>query len=474
MKMSENENVQSAGPKPLTMKTKLLYGFGDFCFATMSSVESFFFNFFLTNIAEFGMGIVTTIAMITSMVDAALSWIYGGIINAVKPGKFGRYRTWLITLPWIVPFLYAFEFLKIGDGPTAYVLVTLGFIVSHIVWNIPWVANVTLISACGGTPAGRAIMSSSRATWNHISGITFSYIGLPLATFLGPIIGEHNRFGGLAFVTGWMMVLGYFVNFLATSGMEVIETGETAKKKSATKASVGDMAKSLFQNSHLVCLMLADIPRWILRFVSMATIAYYFTYVAQNMALMPIYMLIAHGFGNVGGALLSGVLAKKLSGRNALITCYSVMITGLLLVYFNYASPWAVIIIMCIVNLGTGFCSAAAIACYADTAVYAQWKTGADARGWIMGLNTLPLKIGVIGRAAIINASLAAIGFNAAAIRANPELLTVQLQKGITSAFTLIPCIFLVVGLLLLIFGYGLSGAKIVQYQKEIAERAKA
>ena len=472
--MAENENAANAGPKPLGLKTKLLFGFGDFSFASMSSVESFFFNFFLTNVAEFSLGVVTSIALITSTVDAALSWVYGGILNAVKPGKFGRYRTWLVTLPWIVPFLYAFQFLKLSDGPTAYVLVTLGFILSHIAWNLPWVANVTLISVCGGTPEGRAIMSSSRATWNHISGLTFSYMGLPLATFLGPIIGEHNRFGGLAFCMGWLMVLGYFVNFLATSGLEPIETAEDlSKKQSKTKASVGDMAKSLFQNSHLICLMLADIPRWLLRFVAMGTIAYYFTYVAQNMALMPIYMLIAQGGGNVSGALLSGIVAKKLNGRNSLIACYVVMITGLLLVYFNFANPWAVIALMCVVNVGTGFCSAAAIACYADTAVYAQWKTGADARGWIMGLNTLPLKIGVIGRAAVINVSLGMIGFNAAAIRENPELITPKLQQGITSAFTIIPVCFLVVGLVLLLFGYGLTRAKITQYQEEIAARAK-
>ena len=90
-----------------------------------------------------------------------------------------------------------------------------------------------------------------------------------------------------------------------------------------------------------------------------------------------------------------------------------------------------------------------------------------------MGLNTLPLKVGVIGRAAIINAGLAAVGFNAAALRDNPALLTMELKRGITSAFTLIPAGFLIAGLLLLIFGYRLTRAKLDEYQAEINARAK-
>jgi GPH family glycoside/pentoside/hexuronide:cation symporter len=114
--MAENETTQVKGPKPITKATGFWYGFGDCWFTIMSNVETFFWNFFMTNVAMFATEIVTTISLIASLVDAFLSWIYGGIINAVKPGKFGRYRTWLVMAPWIVPFLYAFQFLKIGEG----------------------------------------------------------------------------------------------------------------------------------------------------------------------------------------------------------------------------------------------------------------------------------------------------------------------------------------------------------------------
>ena len=49
---------------------------------------------------------------IFSIVDACLSWIYGGILNGTKAKKWGRYRSWLILVPWVLPFLYAFQFIR--------------------------------------------------------------------------------------------------------------------------------------------------------------------------------------------------------------------------------------------------------------------------------------------------------------------------------------------------------------------------
>ena len=475
--MSENENARGTGQKPITRKTRFFYGFGDYCFASMTSVETYFFNYFLTNIAGFAGGVVTTIALITSIVDAGLSWIYGSIVNAVKPGRFGRYRTWLVIAPWIVPFLYTFQFLKIGDGPLAYVLIAIGFILSHIAWNLPWAANITLVSVAGGTPEGRAALASSRATWIQISGITFGYIGPPLATFLGARLGEQNGYAALAFVLGWLMVLGYFVNFIVTAGYEEIETtGDkyaAAQKPSKTKASAKDMVRSLFQNPHLCFLILADIPRFTARFVPGAVAVYYFQYVANDMGLLPHFILLTN-LGAAVGAFLAGFIARKISARTLVLLSYAAMTATFALSYLFFSNPWLVITLMTLANIALGVTFSASIVLYADTAIFAQWKLGADSRGWIMGLSNVPIKLAIIGRALVVNISLMIVGFNAEAIAENPELLTMKLQKGITAAFALIPAVITITGIPLLFFGYRLTMDKIVQYQAEIEARKQA
>jgi GPH family glycoside/pentoside/hexuronide:cation symporter len=469
--MAENEKAQGGGPKPISAKARFWYGFGDCWFTIMSNVETFFWNFFMTNVAMFATEIVTTISLIASLVDAFLSWIYGGVVNTVKPGKFGRYRTWLVMVPWVVPFLYAFQFLKIGEGVVSYVVVILGAIISHIVWNLPYAANATLVSVAGGTPEGRAALASSRATWNQLAGVFFSYLGLPLATVLAGIVGEMNRFGALAFLLGVVMAVGYWVNFKATEGYEEIETPEAlAQKKSKTKASVKDMFKALFQNPHLCFLILGDLPKWIIKFVPAAAAIYYFRYAAQNQGLMVGYVLISNICAAVG-AFIAAFLARKLTARWTVIITYAVMALSTFIAYFSYLNPTVVIFFMSVVQLGYGVCFACCSALYADTAVYAQWKLGVDSRGWIMGLQTFPLKFAVVGRALILNISLMLVGFDA---KVDPAQATDALKKGATAAFALIPGIILCVGIIILFFGYRLTREKVVQYQEEIDARKTA
>jgi len=489
--MAENENAAKAGPKPVTVKTRFLYGIGDWAFSLMSNVETFFFNYFLTNIAQFSGPVVTTIATITSTVDAALSWIYGAILNIVKPGKYGRYRTWLVYVPWIVPFLFVFQFLKLGENDAvSAVIIVIAFLISHIVWNLPWSANVALISVAGGTPEGRAALSSSRATWNQVASITWTYVGWPLAVIISAFLTKSGigkeviiqagankypintgGFAALAFLLGCLMVLCYFVNFLATTGYEEIETAETlAKKKSKTKASGGEMLKSLIQNPSLCFLIFGTVPALGLRFIPPVVVAYYLQYVAQDMGMMVPYQLIT-ALCAFAGAFSSGFIAKQFSARSTLIGSYVLAAVACVLIYFNYLNAWLVVGLMACVQFVQGICYSVYPALFADCAVYAKWKLNADARGWIMGLATVPLKVSIIGRSLIVNLSLMAIGFNAAAMRANPELVTEEVKKGITSAFALIPGIIVIVGIVIMIFGYRLTREKVNQYQKEIDAR---
>ena len=105
--------------KELTKSLRYMFGIGDFCFNTMTNIETYYFAFFLTNVAGFDavqMGIITSIG---GTVDACLSWIYGAIMNSVKPMKHGRYRSWMILLTWIVPIFYAMEFFPFGTTSLA-------------------------------------------------------------------------------------------------------------------------------------------------------------------------------------------------------------------------------------------------------------------------------------------------------------------------------------------------------------------
>ena len=61
--------------KGLSKALKIFYGVGDCGFTLMSNIESYYFNFFLTNLAQFSLPMVTLITTVASTVDAVLSWM---------------------------------------------------------------------------------------------------------------------------------------------------------------------------------------------------------------------------------------------------------------------------------------------------------------------------------------------------------------------------------------------------------------
>lgn len=460
--------VQEQKPKKeLSKALKYFYGVGDAGFNLMSNVETFYFMSFLTNTALFGPVMAGIISTVFTVVDACLSWVYGGIIDGTKAKKWGRYRSWLILLPWIVPFIYLFMFIRVSDNEmiSAIVIIVAG-IVSHFLWNIPYVANVTLISTVGKTPEDRATLSSSRGVWNNIGSILFSYMGMPLAMFLGGIIGGNYMWAATAFVLGLLFVIGYFCHFKMTEGYEDVEQErKTDASSKAERVPLKVMFASLFQNAQLMLLMVVDLAKWCVKFVTGAAAIYYFRDAIQNPDLMPPYLL-AIGIAAAVGAFALRFFANRFSNRTSMIIAMVGMAGCLILSYFLYESALAVIVMLTLANFFYGMAYSASPALYADTVVYATWKTGKSAAGWIMGLQNLPLKVGVMLRGPILSACLVAVGWTAGIV------LEGAARQGMMLAFGLVPGIFCAVGALLLIVGYKLTKERIARYQAEIDEKA--
>lgn len=463
-----SENGKPA--KPLSGALKIFYGVGDCAFSLMTAVESYYFNFFLTNLAAFPLAVATTIATVASTIDACLSWIYGAILNSIKPKKWGRYRSWLVLVPWIVPFLYAFQFLKVSENVmVSAVIITIAAVVSHVVWNFAYVGNVSMIAVAGKTPEDRSQLASTRAAWANLSNILFSYVGLPLATVFAGIVGETNKFGATAFVLAAVMALMYFAHFKMFEGYEEVEQ-VTETKKDVSRTSGGDLLKSLGQNPHLIALLVADVAKWMFNFVCMGAAVYYFTYVAGNAALLPVYILVSNILCVIG-SYISKYICNKLTTRNTTILIFFVMAVFCGLAYVMHNNVMAVLILMSVARFGYGIAYACTPALYADTIVFSEWKTGKNATGWISGLQNVPLKVAIMTRGIIINTCLAAGLAGAVIGDIDPAAASDALKSAISLAFIGIPAVALIIAGVLLLVGFRLPKAKVLQYQAEIAAR---
>ncbi|MBE6913790.1 MAG: MFS transporter [Ruminococcaceae bacterium] len=452
-------------PQGLSNALKYVFGVGDAGFVLMSNIETFYFMTFLTDLAGFVPALAGLINSIFSIVDACLSWIYGAILNATKAKKWGRYRSWLILTPWLVPFLFAFQFLRVSSNDVvSAVVIVAAAIISHVVWNLGYVANSVLVSVVGKNPEERATLASSRATWNNIGGLLFSYLGLPFATLLAGVVGEQNKFAAAAFCLGILMALTYFAHFKMTEGYEDLEQDNATAAKT-NKVNVGEMFKSLFQNPQLIFLIVADLAKWCVKFATAASAIYYFRDACGNPGLMAPYTLCI-SLGAIVGAYCARYLAKAISNRTTMIVSYAGMAIFLFLIYVCYANYVTVIIMMTIAQFFYGMALGIAPALYADTVTYATAKTGKNASGWIMGLQNLPLKAGVFLRGVIIAACLSAVGWQSGVV------LEGAARQGMTVAFGLVPAIFCAVGFLILVFLYKLTKEKVAEYQAQIDKAA--
>ncbi|QSX08240.1 MFS transporter [Alkalibacter rhizosphaerae] len=458
--------------KPLSKALKTFYGVGDFGFSLMAAVEMYAFMYFLTNVAMFPVALATTIAVVTSAIDAALSPIYGAIINGVKAMKWGRYRSWLVVAPIPVIIFYALTFTKIGPDNIAAAIIIVGFVVSHVIWNIAWVANVALINLLSTTPEETGLLSSRRQTYTSMSNLFTSYTSLPLAIWLGvvtnnPILGFTLVAGGMAMLMG----IGYYVHFVLTKGYE--PEGEELKAIEAQSAQNKDkvglkvLLSNLFQNKHLMFLLLADFFKFLPMFIVFATIAYQYTYVIQNVAMMPVHILIG-SVGSILGSYFASFFFKRFSTKNAVLV-------SLLIAAVSFAGArvfaYEMIPFMALMALGmftSGIYGAGFVAMYADTVVYGEWKTGKNTAAFNMGLMNFPLKMAIIARSSLLGAILLKIGFDAAV---PAEAVSSAVREGIANIITVVPAISFALSFLIILFGYRLTNSTLFDLRKDIEER---
>ena len=132
---------------------------------------------------------------------------------------------------------------------------------------------------------------------------------------------------------------------------------------------------------------------------------------------------------------------------------------------------WTLIMFIAAAQLFYGVTYSVASAMYADTAVFSEWKTGKNASGWIMGLINIPLKAAGTVCPFILGAFFASGGVNPSIL---PGMASEQVKDAIANTLLVVPGAVLLLGAIVLFFGYKLTKAKLVEMQKEIDERRAA
>ncbi|EGW40652.1 glycoside-pentoside-hexuronide (GPH):cation symporter [Desulfosporosinus sp. OT] len=437
-----------------------LYGLPSFGFQLFVNMEVFYFAAFLTDFAKLPMALVGIVLMVTSVFD--ILWVpTSGVILEKSNMRWGKYRSWLLVGPPFAALFFILQFSKIGSPAINAIIIIIGFLVSHLIWNIFYGGHIALNSSMTTVREERIAMASNRGMFNSLGAIGFSLIGMPLILTLGK--GTAMGYTLTVVITGAVMIAAYYALFFMTKDYAFHGTA-VSSGKTEDKMSIGDMLKQIIVNPPLIGLMLGELGRYLGRFVIFGLAFYYFKYVVNNLAVITIFMT---GLNVVCffGAAITNPIAKKIGERNTYILSLLIFIIGLLAVWALPMSYISFMVIMFIAYLGYGMPDALGVAMYSATVDYGEWKTGKNARGFIMSLISFPIKAAILVRSVVITAVLAGAGYVA---NMNPSI---ELANGIKNGIALVPAVIMLIGLLFIIFLYKITPQNLTKMQKEIAAR---
>ncbi|MPW24435.1 MFS transporter [Alkalibaculum sp. M08DMB] len=440
------------------------YGLPSFGFQMFVNMEVFFFAAFLTDFAMIPVAIAGTVMMITSIFD--ILWVpTAGVILEKSNFKFGgKYRSWLLVGPPFAALFFILQFSKIGSVTVNAVIITIGFIVSHLIWNVFYAAHIAMNNSMTTIREERISMASNRGMFNALGAIVFAFTGIKIATSIGTSVGNPAMgFTLTVVITGALMILSNLILYSMTKpyANHGVSTKVVSKED---KMKIGEMLKQIVVNPPLIGLMMAELGRYLGRFVIFGLAFYYFKYVVENVLVVATFMT---GLNVVCffGAMITAPLAKKFGEKNTYILSLCIFIIGLMTVWLLPMNYVSFMVVMFIAYLGYGMPDALGVAMYSATVDYGEWKTGKNARGFIMSLISLPIKTAIFVRSIIITAVLVSANY-IPDMEATPELI-----QGLKNGIALVPSIFIGLGLIIIVVLYKITPETQIKMQEEIAAR---
>ena len=446
----------------LKKSIKGLWGISEIGFSMMSTTETIFFMMFLTDVAQLPLAITGVIAGSTAIIDAISAVVAGIVIDKVK-FKMGKYRNWLLICPPFVTAFFVLMFTKIGGDMVAGILIGIGYIMSHFIWNICWTANRNLIPFISNDQSERSWLSARIAMGSSIGKLATSYLIPMITTALFAVFSSTS--GGSVPVIAYTLaallmaicfMVCYFIHFGITKGCD-------AQESAAKPVTFKDMGKAVATNDQLIFVLLHDAIR-LIAYIGVPTLTTYYAKCVLGVPTDSSYLLVFFNLGTVIGTLFTANIGKKFGVKG---TTFIGVIGWLVMQALVIIIPSNVWVVGCVLFLGQVFFGMAygfTSKLYAMCGTYGEWKTGSQARGVTMAFCSLAIKLGVAIRGVIIPVALSIIAYDPNA--ADPTVFA----SGIQNVYAIFPIACIAISLIPLIF-FKLSDEKIDQMDKEIAER---
>ena len=449
------------------LKKSLLYTYGiaDLAFVLMVNMEVYFFPAFLTDHAQFSLSLSGRILGITSAIDIVFALVAGILLQKLTLKFGGKYRSWFLVGPPVVAALFLLQFTKIGSDSIAATIIILGFISSHLIWNIVVTAGGSMVGRLSHLPNEQTILSTSRAQGISVAGLIFSATAVPMMLFFST---QTSDIVGITITVGVysvLMIFGYWYIYRMTAGRDPYDEADSDSVQGNAGPSIWSMLVLPLKNPPLMLLIVAEIFRNSYVLIITAYAHYYFKYVLNEYALMS-YFILAISIARLSGTVVASWIGIRIGKRNTYWMSLIAAAVGFGAAVFCSENAWSFTLVFCIASMLGMIAGSMSTALFSDTVVYGEWKTGRNMRAFTIALQSFAIKVAVLIRNAVVALGLSAIGFIANATDPASGVI-----EGIRSIMIFAPAAACTVAALLFFLGYKIEDSHVLRMQEEIVAR---
>ena len=464
------------------MKEKVSYGFGDFASCLYWKAISDYLNIFYTDI--FGITALAAGAMlgVSRSLDAIFDVVIGMLADRTK-SRWGKFRPFLLytCVPMAIIGLLTFTVPDFGaKGKLIWAYVTFNtFMLIYTTINIPYTEMLGVITP---NPVERTTLSSIKFVGAFAGGIVVAVCLMKMTQVGGWLNATTPKQGWqMSFaILGVVAVISFLVVFFNTK--------ERVLPPAAQKTSVLKDLGDLVTNRPWLVLLATTITFIFFCSLRGSVEAHYFKYyVGSRTITLPSWLPKIGGTQtweweglvsvfkasnqalSLVGALLVPFFARRLGSKPTFVLLFVVAIISTASFYLLKPDQlWLIFGINAIGSITGGPLSALIAAMYADTADYAEWKTGRRATGLIFSASIFAQKFGWGW-----GGGLGLILLNSAGFVAN-QAQTPESLQGLVKLMSILPAACGILAILILVIFYPLNETKMAQIAGDLKARREA
>lgn len=394
--------------KPFGMRDKIGYAFGDFgCNMSFAFINNYLMLFYVTcmKIKPEHFAIIILLAKIF---DAINDPIIGGLCDATKPRKDGKFKPWIkwASLPLLISSIVMFIYVPAAPYAVK-VAMCLGL---YCIWSISYTSVNVPYGSMQSVITNKSDERSALSTWRSIGAMAAQ---IPIMVVLPMLVfdKDDNPRGNLFILfVAVMGVLG-FISFILVRKM-TIERIEPEVNSENAKFNYLQTLISFFKNRHMLGVTISTVAYLALMMTVTNSMQYIFMCYFQNTKLITIASMLA-GMPVVLGIVAVKPLQKKFTKKQ--LCTYPFIISAIasgIATFVKFENPFIWIALIAVAMFGAAFYLVLMWALVADCIDYQEMKTGRREEGSIYATYSLFRKIAQGVGASLISVCLSLTGYN--------------------------------------------------------------